>query len=252
MNTITRKYAWKRDLPDIRDKVYSLAPPVTGLPPLVDLRPGCPAVYDQGSLGSCTGNAIAADCEFDMIKQGEKSFTPSRLGIYYLERRLEGSINRDTGAMIRDGIKVVAKYGIWPEAMQPYIVEQYRKAPTRTMLLEGQKHQALVYERLDGSLNQIKTRLASGYPFVFGFSVYPQFESQEMAKSGVVAMPSGLDAPLGGHAVLGVGYDDSKQCIIVRNSWGASWGLKGYFYMPYAYVSNPNLASDMWAITRME
>lgn len=250
--TISRKYAWKRDLPDIRDRVYSAAPPVSGLPPLVDLRPGCPAVYDQGSLGSCTGNAIAADCEFDMMKQGQKSFTPSRLGIYYLERKLEGSINRDTGATIRDGIKVVAKYGVWPETMQPYIVDQYRRAPSRTMLLEGQKHQALVYERIDGSLNQIKTRLASGYPFVFGFSVYPQFQSQEAAKSGMVAMPTGLDAPLGGHAVLGVGYDDSKQCIIVRNSWGANWGLKGYFYMPYAYISNPNLASDMWAITRME
>jgi C1A family cysteine protease len=253
MTTITkRKYSWIPDLPDHRDLHYSVAPPVQGLPPLVDLRPGCPAVYDQGSLGSCTGNAIAADCEFDMIKQGQKAFTPSRLGIYYLERRLEGTINQDAGAMIRDGIKVVAKYGVWSEKLQPYIITNFKKAPTKVMLQEGIKHQALTYERLDGSLNQIKTRLATGFPFAFGFTVYPEFESQEVAKSGIVPLPVGSEAPLGGHAVLCVGYDDTKQCVIVRNSWGSNWGLNGYFYMPYSYITNSNLATDMWAITRME
>ena len=252
MTTINRKYAWKPDLPDHRDKLYSLTAPVTGLPSVIDLRSQCPAVYDQGQLGSCTANALAADCEFDMIKQKQKSFTPARLGIYYLERKLEGSINRDTGAMLRDGIKVIAKYGVWSEAIQPYNPALFKKAPTQVMLTEGLKHQALLYERLDGSLNSIKTRLASGFPFVFGFTVYPAFESAEVAKTGIVPMPNAIDGPLGGHAVLAVGYEDTKQAVIVRNSWGTSWGLKGYFYMPYAYISNPNLATDMWAITRME
>ena len=56
---------------------------------------------------------------------------------------------------------------------------------------------------------------------------------------------------LGGHAVVAVGYDDSKECFIVRNSWGTNWGDAGYFYMPYAYLTNPELASDAWEITNV-
>ena len=106
-------YGWVRDLPDARD--FSYAAPIhsfpQGLPPLVDLRPQCPPVYDQGQLGSCTANGIAAAIEFEQKKQGKKAFTPSRLFIYYNERAIEGTVNHDSGAQIRDGIKSVAAVG---------------------------------------------------------------------------------------------------------------------------------------------
>jgi C1A family cysteine protease len=246
-----RKYTWKPDIPDFRDRAYSTAAP-TVLPPSIDLRASFPPCYDQGQLGSCTGNAIAGDCEFDMILQKETSFTPARLGIYYLERKLEGTVNQDSGAQIRDGIKVVAKYGVWPETMQPYNITKFKKAPTKAMLKIGATHLALTYERLDGSLLQMKTRLASGFPFVFGFTVYESFESTTVAKTGIVPMPKPTENVLGGHAVLAVGYDDSKSAVLVRNSWGSGWGLNGYFWLPYDYITNPNLADDMWAISRMK
>jgi C1A family cysteine protease len=53
---------------------------------------------------------------------------------------------------------------------------------------------------------------------------------------------------LGGHAVLAVGYDDFYQRFMVQNSWGTSWGIKGYFTMPYAYLLDPNLSSDFWTV----
>lgn len=246
-----RKYTWKPDIPDFRDHTYAVAAPAV-LPASVDLSPQFPPCYDQGQLGSCTGNAIAGDCHFDMITQKQAAFIPARLGIYYLERKLEGTVNQDSGAQIRDGIKVVAQYGVWPETLQPYDISKFKKAPTKAMLAAGIKHQALAYERLDGSLLQMKTRLASGYPFVFGFTVYESFESAAVAKSGIVPMPSTTERVLGGHAVLAVGYDDAKKAIKVRNSWGSGWGLNGYFWLPYDYIANPNLADDMWAITRME
>jgi C1A family cysteine protease len=65
-------------------------------------------------------------------------------------------------------------------------------------------------------------------------------------------MPKPTENVLGGHAVLAVGYDDSKSAVLVRNSWGSGWGLNGYFWLPYDYITNPNLADDMWAISRME
>ena len=251
MDNIQRKYTWKKDKEDPRDIKYKVSAPIP-IPPSVDLSKFCPPIYDQGQIGSCTANSIAADCEFNHNKQGEARFMPARLGIYYLEREMEGTVNEDCGAQIRDGIKVIAKYGIWPEEMLPYSMDNFLTKPTEQMLTEGAKHQALLYEKLDGSLDQIKHRLASGFPFVFGFMVYKDFESQRMAKFGTMTMPKEDEVPLGGHAVMAIGYDDKKKSVLVRNSWGPRWGLRGNFWMPYDFISNPNYASDMWAVTRME
>jgi len=111
---------------------------------------------------------------------------------------------------------------------------------------------ALVFRRVMGNLHQMQGCLASGYPFVFGFSVYESFMSPDVAKTGEVPLPPRGEQLIGGHAVAAVGYDDAKQSFIVRNSWGTGWGIKGYCLMPYAYVSDPQLARDFWAIYTVE
>ena len=76
------RYGWLPDLPDQRDHFYAAPVELAGvLPAKVDLRPQCPPVYDQGQLGSCTANAIAAAIEFDRLKLKLADFTPSRLFI---------------------------------------------------------------------------------------------------------------------------------------------------------------------------
>ncbi len=50
----------------------------------------------------------------------------------------------------------------------------------------------------------------------------------------------------GGHAVMAVGYDDNTRLIKIRNSWGKEWGKKGYFFMPYDFIINPNYCDDFW------
>jgi len=87
---------------------------------------------------------------------------------------------------------------------------------------------------------------------VFGFTVFTAFESARVEKSGVLHMPGRREVDLGGHAVLAVGYDDSRQRVLVRNSWGARWGMRGYFTMPYAYVSSRDLADDFWTVRAVE
>jgi C1A family cysteine protease len=245
-----KRYGWVPDLPDVRDHLY--AAPVAmmaTLPPKVDLRPNCPPPYDQGQLGSCTGNAIAGAVQFDREKQNLKpDFVPSRLFIYYNERVIEGTVGTDAGAQIRDGIKVVAKQGVPPETDWPYDITKFTDKPPPKAFTDALHDRAVSYSRLTQSLSQMRGCLASGYPFVFGFTVYDSFESQQVAQSGIVPMPAAGESVLGGHAVVAVGYDDTQQRFIVRNSWGTGWGMKGYFTIPYAYLTESNLSSDFWTI----
>jgi C1A family cysteine protease len=242
----TVRYGWQRDLPDHRDYLFAAAPAT--LPVSVDLRPQCPPVYDQGQLGSCTANAIAAAIQFDRLKQKISDFTPSRLFIYYNERVIEHTVTSDSGAQIRDGIKTVAKQGDCPETEWPYVISKFKTKPSVKCYADALKYKTVSYQRVTQSLAQLKGCLAAGFPFVFGFTVYESFESAAVAKSGHASLPKSGEQVVGGHAVVGVGYDDAKSWFVVRNSWSAKWGLKGYFTLPYAYVADANLASDFWTI----
>ena len=250
MSSSKHSFGWIHDLPDHRDILYA-APVVhlQALPPKVDLRSQCPPVYDQGNLGSCTANAIGAAIHYERRKQKlTPDFAPSRLFIYYNERAMEGTINSDSGAQIRDGIKSVSKQGDCPETEWPYAIDKFASKPAAKCYKDAMQYKAVQYQRIVQNLNQMKGCLASGYPFVFGSTVYDSFESSTVTSTGVVQMPGASEKVLGGHAVMATGYDDSAQRFIVRNSWGDGWGMKGYFTMPYQYLSDPNLASDFWTI----
>jgi C1A family cysteine protease len=253
-----QRFGWVKDTPDPRDLLFTASPVVAAkpLPKSADLRPGCPPVYDQGQVGSCTANSIAGAFEFSQKKQMLTDFMPSRLFIYYNERAMEGTIGQDAGAQIRDGIKSVVKQGVPPESDWPYSenLSVVTSKPNSQAYTDALQHTVISYHRISSRtsaafLTLMKACLADGYPFAFGFTVYSAFEGPEVAKTGILKMPNKKkEEVVGGHAVLAVGYDDKKKAILVRNSWGASWGLKGYFWMPYAYISDPKLASDFWTI----
>jgi len=255
----THRYGWIPDLPDQRDRRFDKMTPgvLPGpVPTHVDLRPGCPPVYDQGQLGSCTGNAIAGAIEFERWRQNLAHWTPSRLFIYYNERVIEGTTASDSGASIRDGMKSVASQGDCPENQGsaapggnwPYDPSEFATAPPAACYANALHYTVYEYLSVNQDLADCRACLAAGYPFVFGFTVYESFESAAVAQTGVVPMPGWFESVVGGHAVLAVGYDDPSSRFIVRNSWGAAWGDAGYFYLPYAYLTDPNLADDLWTI----
>jgi C1A family cysteine protease len=244
-----KRYGWIRDLPDHRDHLYAAPLAPQQVPPRVDLRPKCPPVYDQSDLGSCTANAVAGAIQFDEIREKMKPpMTPSRLFIYYNERALEHTVNSDSGAQLRDGIKTVAKQGYCSEKDWPYDIAKFEDKPSSSCYVEAKDHRITLYQRLMQNLIQMRACLASGYPFVFGFTVYESFESPQVKKTGIVPLPAPNEAVVGGHAVAAVGYDDSEQRFLVRNSWGQDWGMQGYCTMPYAYLIQPDLSSDFWTI----
>lgn len=244
-----RPYGWTPSLPDFRDHKFKVTKAVP-LPAVVDLRPKCPPVYDQGQLGSCTANAAAGAFDFDRIRQGEAQVTPSRLFIYYNERAIDGDIKQDAGSQLRTAAKTLNKDGVCNATLWPYVVTKFAKKPTPNCYNQAAKLKSVAYQSLDSTnLMQLQQCLAQGTPFILGFTVYESFESDAVAKTGVVPLPKKTEKVLGGHAVMCVGYQLAKKRFIVRNSWGADWGDAGYCYMPFDYLTNPDLASDFWQIT---
>jgi C1A family cysteine protease len=246
-------YGWHPDLPDHRDHLFSLVhgKPKAALPKKIDLRPKCPPVVNQGNLGSCTANALAGALGFLEVKGG-KPFAPfSRLFIYYNERVIENDVGQDNGAQLRDGIKSLAKQGACSEKSWPYQIKKFTVKPAPPCYKEASNRQITSYQRLN-TVDDMRACLASGFPFVFGFTVYDAFESDAVAKSGVLNLPKKSEQVLGGHAVLAVGYDDGSKRFIVRNSWGTDWGQAGYFTMPYDYLGNRDLSDDLWTVRAAE
>jgi len=247
-------YGWIPDIPDYRDFKYCVSPFVTKvLPTEVDLRGNDPFIFNQEALGSCVGNASAMAHIYNQRSMSVKNLLiPSRLFIYYNARLIEGTINVDCGCQIRNGIKVLAKVGSCSEEKWIYDISKFKKRPTLGCYWEARKHQVIEYKRLNQTLDQLKGCLAEGHPFIFGFTVFSYFQSNEVANSGTLNMPTQGEGRCGGHCVLAVGYKESEKRFIIQNSWGDDWGQKGFFTMPYDYILNSDLATDFWVIQTVE
>lgn len=253
VSSTKRFYGWKRGLPSIHHEKYSDYYHIkTNNPARVDLRSLCPAVYDQGQLGSCTANASAGITEFLQMKQGIKAYVPSRLFIYYNERVIDGDTADDNGSSLTNAVKVLKAQGAPPESLWWYNTEAFAVKPSQSVYTAGKKLVATNAYALDNTnLDALRTCLASGFPIIGGFTVYESFESDAVAKSGIAPLPKKSEQAVGGHAIMIVGYDDAKNIFIVRNSWGNSWGLAGYFTVGYDYFTNKDLADDFWTIKKV-
>lgn len=254
-------YGWRKDNPDFRDCRMALTLPGDRPLPRKKLNISyMPQVWDQGSAGSCVGHSLACACKYDLQRQGAQNvFDPSRLFLYYNARAIAGGENSDGGAQIRDGIKGVSHFGFCNEQTWGYDIDKVTDKPSDDAYDEGKKHLAIKYARVPQSLESLLSCLASGYVIAFGFSVYEGFESDEVARTGILPMPKSHEANVGGHAVITWGFDQdyelpwgTRGVFYVRNSWGPEFGLEGNFLMPFDYILNPDLASDFWNIQMVQ
>lgn len=276
----TLRMGWLRDLPDIRDfephdtkaaasrdsargavakwfktSKATLAPATHSEANLVKwFSP----VENQGELGSCTANAGAGLLEYFENRAFGTCLDASRLFLYKVTRNLAG-VTGDTGAYLRTTMKAMATFGIAPEANVPYDIARFDDEPSAFAYAYAQGFKSVTYFRLDqpgmspqAIVDKIKSFIAAGYPSMFGFTVYGYGNPR-----GEFAMPSPADKALGGHAVVAMGYDDSRQigackgAFRIRNSWGTSWGEGGYGWLPYEYVLK-GLAVDFWSLFKAD
>jgi len=280
------KLGWLPDVPDTRDIPFAAVFRVPRkLPAHADLRAGCSPVEDQENLGSCTAQALVGALEFLQLQSckiatstrpsGLSGHLPpggdvenrkskilrfrdlSRLFVYYNERAANGTVQEDSGAMLRTGIKTLKALGVCREALWPYEIRRFTAKPTAACFTEAADHQVTAYQRLNrtspvDTLAEMKACLAMGLPFVFGFAVYEHVMSAAVARTGRIRLPGKNERMLGGHAVMAVGYQENTRMISFRNSWGAAWGCSGYGQMPYAYLESRELSDDFWCIQDTE
>ena len=256
MNIKGKKYyfGWRKAAPDHRDyryeeKLRGVTPP---LPPTSDLRNLISQVKDQGQLGACTAHGTTSAFEALQVKRTGSCVLGSRLQVYEDTRILEGDYPGDNGGTIRGAVKSTAQYGVAPESMWPYDIKRFDKKIPADVAAAAVKDESTNYYLVDSTdgynatLTNIKTVLAvTGLPVVFGTNVYEQIEN--VGPDGMIEMPGEDEAAIGGHCMLWVGHDDSKQAFLTLNSWGTSWGMSGYGWLPYGYVTN-GIASDCWCI----
>jgi C1A family cysteine protease len=245
---MNKHFGWIPDSKDERDRKYSLKRSVNLLSK-VDFRDRFPRVWNQETLGSCTAHAVGAACLYQDIYDEDSSITvPSLLYIYYMTRALEGSIGIDAGATIRNTVKAVVKFGYPLDDLWPYKISDFSKRPDENVIRSAAREKVSYYERIDRDLSHIQEVLSRSDPIVLGFTVYDSIYGQDVEKTGVIPIPKKKEKVLGGHAVLACGYDNERQALIIRNSWGEDWGEKGYGYLPFDYISDPKLSADFWTI----
>ncbi len=217
------------------------------LPTEVDLRSkdNIP-IFDQGNLGSCSSNAVISAFEFH-----NQSFSASRLFHYYCERMDDNDVNEDAGvSSIRESIIALETYGVCREDLWPYDIAKFKVKPSPICFKEALNHKVIKANHVH--YDTLKACIALENPVVVGIVIYSSFESEEVAKTGIVTMPNTDETVLGGHAIMIEGFSDTSNHWICRNSWGSQWGDKGIFYLPYEYLDEQkNLASDFWCITQI-
>ncbi len=240
------QFAWPNPEARIYRPSLELKPPRK-----VDLRPLMTPVENQGSLQSCTANAIAGAYEYLIKKHTGAHVDLSRLFIYYNARWRSGEQKQDCGSVIQYGMESLQSFGACDEKVWPYKTSAVLEQPKRHSYTQAEKFRVLDMQKVDVALDHWRHCLAEGYPIVFGCALFESFDDCNN-HHGVVPMPDPQDVARGEHgrhAMLCVGYSDVDKVFIVRNSWGEDWGDRGYCYMPYNYLMSEKLnGGDCWML----
>ncbi len=228
------------------------------VPSIVDYRPYMSPVKNQGRLGSCVGFAVTALKEFQENVEYETErnegsdyvrdkdvYDLSEQWVYWNTKKIDPWGPSVEGTSIRFALKVLHKIGVPPEEAWKYTDNKIDIGkPESWSHLVARWNKIDSYWRLKAkAIKQITSAILHTGPVVLGVGCYEEiFRPQP---DGFVPLPRNPRYCYGGHAILACGYDDQKQRILFKNSWGTRWGDGGYGWFGYNYISR--YCWDAWA-----
>ncbi len=241
-----RKFGARRDVHDVRDRMYRASSPARPVPQDMDLREWGGPIKDQGEEGSCSGHAFSSAREWIARKYEKASPTLSAQYLYVEELIADGTFPKDEGAMPRTGCQVLTAKGCCEASLYPHVAGKFA-APTAEQAQNALKYKTGAYHRIP-SLGDLLSCLADPTPWVVpvGFRVYESFMTQQVAETGIMPMPKPGEQQEGGHEVLCLGYNMANHMALMQNSWGERWGQRGYFWMPFEVIASAE--TDLWMV----
>jgi len=235
----------RKDPVDLRDIPMGLVLPAISVPLAVDYGKYMTPVRDQGDEGTCVGFAsVVGVKEYEDTKEYKKTISLSPRYVYSLCKKYDGFPDEE-GTYPRIAMKVLLKHGVCPESFWPYEPHQTDDhKPGADVKAKIFKIKA--YARI-ASVVEMKRSLVVNGPFLAGVKVYETWFTKTVQKTGIVPMPVRGEETVGGHAICIVGYDDKASRFKFKNSWGSKWAVKGYGFLPYAYMQK--YCTDAWSAT---
>lgn len=230
----------------------------------VDLTAEFRPIQNQGAQGSCVAFSLTSVFEYAVKLNTKETLDLSEAFLYYNSRMIDQGEGfdptLDEGTTFTSAIRSLSEFGLAEESFCKYDQNVCHVKPSDEAYENAKVRKLIKALNVDRTVSAVKSAVAEGYPVVASFTLCPSFNP---SSNGLISMPdqAELDALENGtqektmhnrHGMVIVGYDDKLRSFLVRNSWGADWGNKGYCYIPYEYIEHEHLFNFACIITEIQ
>lgn len=246
---------WRPASFDARDLRFAEAVPAVRevLPPAAALPHPHP-VRDQRQVPCCVSIAVATCMEAIDALHGP-AVQLSVLFNYFVARPDPGV---PATLELRDGLNAATRAGICEFALHPAPFSEagMRQRPSAAAVADARRRCIVgasgtmrrpCYRRLPADPMEWRRALAMSMPLAIGIWVTPAYHAMN-AQRPVHGPVEGATSE--GHAVTVLGYDDARRVFTVKDSRGQGFAAQGYWYLPYALLSE-GVVHDAWAVERL-
>lgn len=219
----------------------------------VDLRSDFTTPKNQGELGTCTAFAMVSIFEYIMKKANPSNPDLSEMFVFYnavKKKSLNWEEKLKEGTSFFDAFSAMSSLGVCTEDLCPYGKNLLEPSPEAYE--DGKSRLVKTVKNVNISHEDFTSAISEGYPIAISLRIFDSFQADG---NGFIYRPTDEQIKNhddGNHAMVICGFSEDEKVYIVRNSWGTSFGDKGYCYIPFSYIDDPALCNQACIITDVD